>query len=403
MTGELCQRLQKDFGSLYDYLVDRDITWDASEERHTRKWEMLNIKTETIFDADSPGLPLTTMFIGFDSSQRYDHIPHPYPLLPTSNTPAATRTDDKKKKLFGLKKVKEVAAIPDPKAHFQLALAFNGATNINRLGTDFKGVFEYQALGLITAMLTVLNRQRAHRVFLCLREDRKLSQYQSTRHPSRSLDITIWYSRMPRIDLRPRFRSQVHRKGKLFPQRLPRRHSSLALVNRPARSPPTTRHRRTLPTTQPLLAPSRRMGARKTRSPAKEKPILHNKPIKSPSKPRQPEQQRPQHSPTLAKRANPTATIPSAEFPIAASSPLAHVPNPRWPDPRGAKIRTRDPQRQPLHRLTRPRAVQHPSLHSPARQRVSAKGEHKSVPKLCCRAKCRCGRKSQRGADRYRA
>lgn len=177
MTGELCQRLQKDFGNLYDYLVDRDITWDASEERHTRKWEMLNIKTETIFEADSPGLPLTTMFIGFDSSQRHDHIPHPYPLLPTSNTPAATKTDDKKKKLFGLKKAKEVAAIPDPKAQFQLALAFNGATNINRLGTDFKGVFEYQALSLMTAMLTILNRQRANRVFLHLREDRKLSKH----------------------------------------------------------------------------------------------------------------------------------------------------------------------------------------------------------------------------------
>ena len=140
MTGEVCQRLQKDFGSLYDYLVDRDIMWDASEERHTRKWEMVNVKTDTTFRADGPGLPLTTMFVGFDSSQRFDHIPYPYPLLPATVNSSSSKVEEKKKKLFGgLKKAKEVAG-PDPKAQFQLALAFNGATNINRLATDFKGM-----------------------------------------------------------------------------------------------------------------------------------------------------------------------------------------------------------------------------------------------------------------------
>lgn len=159
---------------------------------------------------------------------------------------------------------------------------------------------------------------------------------------------------MPRIDLRPRFRSQVHRKGELLPQRLPRRHSSLALANRTTRSPTTVGHRRTFPTAKPLLVPSRRMGARKTRSPTKEKPILHNQPIKPPSDTQQPKQQRSQHSPTLTKRANPTATIPSAEFSIAAPSPLTHCPKPWRPDPRSAEIRTRDPRRRPLQRLARP-------------------------------------------------
>ena len=143
MTGEVCQRLQKDLGRFYDYLVDRNIAWDGAEERHTRKWEMVNVKTDTTFVADSPGLPLTTMFVGFDSSQRFDHIPYPYPLLPTTVASSSSKTDEKKKKLFGgLKKAKEVAG-PDPKAQFQLALAFNGATNINRLGTDFKGTIRF--------------------------------------------------------------------------------------------------------------------------------------------------------------------------------------------------------------------------------------------------------------------
>lgn len=139
ITRDICQRLQKDFGSLYDYLADREIIWEAFEERHTRKWEMVDIRSDSTFEADSPGLPLTTMFIGFDSSQRYVHIPHPYPLLPSLDTPGMAKTQEKKRKFFGgLKKAKE-GAVPHPKAQFQISLAFNEATNINRLGTDFKG------------------------------------------------------------------------------------------------------------------------------------------------------------------------------------------------------------------------------------------------------------------------
>ncbi len=139
ITRDICQRLQKDFGSLYDYLADREIAWEAFEERHTRKWEMVDIRTDSTFEADTPGLPLTTMFIGFDSSQRYIHIPHPYPLLPSLDTPGMARVHEKKRRIFGgLKKSKD-GAVPHPKAQFQISLAFNEATNINRLPTDFKG------------------------------------------------------------------------------------------------------------------------------------------------------------------------------------------------------------------------------------------------------------------------
>ena len=40
------------------------------------------------FEADSPGFPITDMLIGFDSSQKLDHIPHPYPLLPETRAPS---------------------------------------------------------------------------------------------------------------------------------------------------------------------------------------------------------------------------------------------------------------------------------------------------------------------------
>jgi hypothetical protein len=49
------------------------------------------------------------------------------------------KTHEKKRKFFGgFKKAKE-GAVPPPKAQFQVSLAFNEATNISRLGTDFKG------------------------------------------------------------------------------------------------------------------------------------------------------------------------------------------------------------------------------------------------------------------------
>lgn len=135
----LMGRLQADFGAIYQYWVDREIAWDANEERHTRKWEMAPTKLRTGgFEADSPGLPLTDMLIGFDSSQKYDHIPHPYPLLPTSRSPSPNMKSSRKSMFSKFKSSKEPTK-PDVKSQYQMALAFNTASNINRLGTSFEG------------------------------------------------------------------------------------------------------------------------------------------------------------------------------------------------------------------------------------------------------------------------
>lgn len=82
LTRTVTKALQKDFGALYDYLVNRDIVWDVSETRPSRKWLMISESRNKAFDADTAELPMTDMLIEFDNKQRFPHIPHPYPLVP---------------------------------------------------------------------------------------------------------------------------------------------------------------------------------------------------------------------------------------------------------------------------------------------------------------------------------
>ncbi|KAF2437034.1 hypothetical protein EJ08DRAFT_655180 [Tothia fuscella] len=136
LTRGLMLRLQSDFGSIYNYWVDRDIAWDANENRATRKWEMVCSKLRAEgFQADNPGLPITDMLIGFDSSQKYGHIPHPYPLLPVSRSPSPKPQSSRKTFLSKFKSKDKESHVPDVKAQYQMALAFNNASNINRLST----------------------------------------------------------------------------------------------------------------------------------------------------------------------------------------------------------------------------------------------------------------------------
>ncbi|WYZ43740.1 hypothetical protein EsH8_VII_000176 [Colletotrichum jinshuiense] len=98
LTRSVAQALQRDFGALYDYLVNRDIVWDMSEARSGRKWMMQSDKDKG-FDADAD-IPMTDMLVEHDNKLRFPHIPHPYPLVPESipPAPAAKETSMFKKK-----------------------------------------------------------------------------------------------------------------------------------------------------------------------------------------------------------------------------------------------------------------------------------------------------------------
>lgn len=129
LTRNLAQKLQKDFGALYDYLVNREVTWDCSEERSGRKWNIVHVGNRS-FDADTFDLPFTDLLVAFDNRHKYPHIPHPYPLVPES-IPVKNSKDN----LF--KATKKTPKSDDKMAEKRAALAYTESTNIYLLGSDF--------------------------------------------------------------------------------------------------------------------------------------------------------------------------------------------------------------------------------------------------------------------------
>ncbi|KAI9834411.1 MAG: hypothetical protein M1819_003022 [Sarea resinae] len=124
LTRDIVNRLQDDFGALYDFLVDRDITWDESEERSSRKWTIASKGQKAFFEADTEELPLTDVFVGFDNRNGYPHIPHPFPLVPSS----VAVQPPTRKSTFGGKKAKSGAE--DKGKEIRTALAYIEATNV---------------------------------------------------------------------------------------------------------------------------------------------------------------------------------------------------------------------------------------------------------------------------------
>lgn len=157
LTRTVTQTLQKDFGALYDYLVNRDIVWDVSETRPSRKWLMVSENGNKGFEADDADLPITDMLIKFDNKQRYPHIPHPYPLVPesipqaraaasassiaspTSATSNGSMNFLKRNKSSNEPEVVSIASSQrlSPALERRVHLAYTESTNIYILGSDF--------------------------------------------------------------------------------------------------------------------------------------------------------------------------------------------------------------------------------------------------------------------------
>ncbi|KAI1473302.1 hypothetical protein F4774DRAFT_415962 [Daldinia eschscholtzii] len=141
LSRTLTKQLQKDFGALYDYLVNRDIVWDESEERSSRKWMMASESGNKSFDPNTPDLPLTDILIQFDNRMRFPHIPHPYPLVPesilpnTASSASSSRERSKKEKNNGGSNAKQ--APDDRMTERRVQLAYTEATNIYVLGSGF--------------------------------------------------------------------------------------------------------------------------------------------------------------------------------------------------------------------------------------------------------------------------
>lgn len=87
-------QLQRDFSALYDYLVDREVSWSDSnaQTHHPRQTQsekivarkkLVNPKVPH-WRADDDDLHITDMLVAFDERHNYPHIPHPFPLVPLS-------------------------------------------------------------------------------------------------------------------------------------------------------------------------------------------------------------------------------------------------------------------------------------------------------------------------------
>ncbi|KAL5115957.1 hypothetical protein ACEQ8H_006179 [Pleosporales sp. CAS-2024a] len=129
--------LQEDLGSLYDYLVNRDVIWNPREERATRKWEMAHRKDDG-FKADVPELGITDLLVRFDAQFGFAHIPHPYPLLPR-HIPKSSKEKEKKSFFSAVRRDKTKGVTKDAKTHLQLSILFSDATNIDKLDVNFHG------------------------------------------------------------------------------------------------------------------------------------------------------------------------------------------------------------------------------------------------------------------------
>lgn len=84
-------QLQRDFSALYDYLVDREVSWNNSnaQKRQNRPNttatgnKLVNPKVPH-WRADDDDLQITDILITFDERNNFPHIPHPFPLVPPS-------------------------------------------------------------------------------------------------------------------------------------------------------------------------------------------------------------------------------------------------------------------------------------------------------------------------------
>lgn len=115
--------LQEDFNALYEYNVDRNVEWNGDDESEDRKNRTLLKSINALnFGLDGEDVRMLGVMRNLDCRLNASHIPHPYPLLPTSvlaPTPA-------KKSVFGGKKRDKVR-------ESRIAHAYAEASNASKL------------------------------------------------------------------------------------------------------------------------------------------------------------------------------------------------------------------------------------------------------------------------------
>ncbi len=127
LTRTVVCHLQKDFGALYDYYVDRDVVWAQTKEPSERYRVMVRKKNGAVTKINNDGLDLAKLFVHFDHKHKYPHIPYPYPLLPDSIPVGDAGKAQQKQSLF-TSKAKALEK--------QIIHAYSVASNALLLGPD---------------------------------------------------------------------------------------------------------------------------------------------------------------------------------------------------------------------------------------------------------------------------
>jgi hypothetical protein len=120
-TRTLYLHLQRDFTTLYSYLVDQDAVWSDSRRGIVKP-------TNPAWRADDEALRITDILAAFDERENHPPIPHPFPLVPPSRT--ATGFSDKRAKGFSFTPSNPRNRNPGAA---QAALALTESTNIEAL------------------------------------------------------------------------------------------------------------------------------------------------------------------------------------------------------------------------------------------------------------------------------
>lgn len=140
-TRTLYLHLQRDFTTLYSYIVDQDAVWSPPHDQPTLSSRRTILKPgNAIWRADDEFLPMTDILSTFDDRENHPPIPHPFPLVPLSNragtvmiSPGGTGGNKKQKGFsFAGANPRNRNSTGNPGAA-QAALALSESTNIEAL------------------------------------------------------------------------------------------------------------------------------------------------------------------------------------------------------------------------------------------------------------------------------
>jgi hypothetical protein len=135
LTRTLYLHLQRDFTTLYAYLVDRDVNWSPPATQPAPISRSIIKPNNPLWNADGENLPLTQILTSFDLRENHPPIPYPMCLSPNpklGNAVSSPNAPPQKQRFFTAATVRRTT---DPAAA-AAALALSECTNLEALASS---------------------------------------------------------------------------------------------------------------------------------------------------------------------------------------------------------------------------------------------------------------------------